>query len=193
VRARWSPADAGVGDAERTARALRSQDADAFRILFYTGIRIGELLTLRWADVDLDLGCCSCVATFGGWRPSPRVAATATCTVRPRAGCARAARRPLRVHRRRRLRDLQPLGAPDRRLGAAPALLPRLRGCQAAASQAPRAGVTRRQHPRPFADPVFVPTTSATRSSRPPIATSAPSTGPRTSRTEPGVPGRAAR
>ena len=46
---------AGVGDAERTARAAEDrQDADAFRILFYTGIRIGELLTLRWADVDLD-------------------------------------------------------------------------------------------------------------------------------------------
>ncbi|PZS09211.1 MAG: hypothetical protein DLM64_11055 [Solirubrobacterales bacterium] len=46
---------AAVGDAELTARAAEDrQDADAFRILFYTGIRIGELLTLRWADVDLD-------------------------------------------------------------------------------------------------------------------------------------------
>ena len=30
------------------------QDADAFRILFYTGLRVGELLALRWEDVDLD-------------------------------------------------------------------------------------------------------------------------------------------
>ena len=29
------------------------RDADAFRLLFYTGIRLGELLALRWADVDL--------------------------------------------------------------------------------------------------------------------------------------------
>ena len=43
-----------VGDAERAARAAEDrQDAEAFRILLYTGIRIGELLTLRWADVDL--------------------------------------------------------------------------------------------------------------------------------------------
>ena len=44
-----------VGEAERAARAADDrQDADAFRVLFYTGIRVGELLTLRWADVDLD-------------------------------------------------------------------------------------------------------------------------------------------
>jgi integrase len=30
------------------------KDAEVFRILFYAGIRIGELLTLRWAVVDLD-------------------------------------------------------------------------------------------------------------------------------------------
>ena len=45
-----------VSEAEQAARAAEDhQDAEAFRILFYTGIRIGELLTLRWADVDLDL------------------------------------------------------------------------------------------------------------------------------------------
>jgi integrase len=44
-----------VGEDEIAARAAEDrQDADAFRLLFYTGIRIGELLTLRWADVDLD-------------------------------------------------------------------------------------------------------------------------------------------
>lgn len=43
-----------VGDDESRARTAEDrQDADAFRILFYTGIRIGELLTLRWADVEL--------------------------------------------------------------------------------------------------------------------------------------------
>jgi len=37
-----------VGDGEIEARAAEDrQDADAFRILFYTGIRVGELLTLR--------------------------------------------------------------------------------------------------------------------------------------------------
>jgi len=47
---------AAVGNAELAARAAEDrQDADVFRILFYTGIRIGELLTLRWADVDLDV------------------------------------------------------------------------------------------------------------------------------------------
>ena len=44
-----------VTDDELAAREAEDrQDADAFRVLFYTGIRVGELLTLRWADVDLD-------------------------------------------------------------------------------------------------------------------------------------------
>jgi len=39
---------------ERDARAREDrQDADAFRLLFYTGLRLGEVLTLRWEDVDL--------------------------------------------------------------------------------------------------------------------------------------------
>lgn len=44
----------GVEPAEQEARAAEDRrDADAFRVLFYTGIRVGELLALRWADVDL--------------------------------------------------------------------------------------------------------------------------------------------
>jgi integrase len=44
-----------VTDEELAAREAEDrQDAEAFRVLFYTGIRVGELLTLRWADVDLD-------------------------------------------------------------------------------------------------------------------------------------------
>jgi integrase len=44
-----------VTDEELAAREAEDrQDAEIFRVLFYTGIGIGELLTLRWADVDLD-------------------------------------------------------------------------------------------------------------------------------------------
>jgi integrase len=40
--------------AELAARALEDrQDADLYRIAAYTGLRLGELLALRWADVDL--------------------------------------------------------------------------------------------------------------------------------------------
>jgi integrase len=40
--------------AELDARRGEDQrDADAFRLLFYTGLRIGEVLALRWEDVDL--------------------------------------------------------------------------------------------------------------------------------------------
>ena len=43
-----------VDDAERAAREREDhQDADAFRLLFYTGLRLGEVLTLRWEDVNL--------------------------------------------------------------------------------------------------------------------------------------------
>lgn len=47
----------GVGEAETAARLAEDrQDADAVRLLFYTGVRVGELVTLRWSDVDL-AGC----------------------------------------------------------------------------------------------------------------------------------------
>jgi integrase len=40
--------------AEIAARAFENRrDAEAFRLLFYTGLRLGEVLTLRWEDVDL--------------------------------------------------------------------------------------------------------------------------------------------
>jgi integrase len=40
--------------AEQKARREEDRrDAEAFRLLFYTGVRVGELLTLRWEDVDL--------------------------------------------------------------------------------------------------------------------------------------------
>lgn len=39
---------------EAAAREAEDRrDAEAFRLLFYTGLRLGEMLTLRWSDVDL--------------------------------------------------------------------------------------------------------------------------------------------
>jgi len=49
-----SAARVTTAPAEVTAReAENRQDADAFRLLFYTGLRLGEVLTLRWEDVNL--------------------------------------------------------------------------------------------------------------------------------------------
>lgn len=47
--------DRAVTDpAEIAARTAEDrQDAEAFRLLFYTGLRLGEVLTLRWQDADL--------------------------------------------------------------------------------------------------------------------------------------------
>jgi hypothetical protein len=70
---------AAVGEDEAVARTAEdSQDAEAFRVLFYTGVRLGELLTLRWADVDFGPGPCSSAALCPPvLRPSPRGAAVA--------------------------------------------------------------------------------------------------------------------
>ena len=40
-------------DDERAARAVEdAQGAELFRVLAYTGLRLGEAVALRWADVD---------------------------------------------------------------------------------------------------------------------------------------------
>ena len=44
------PSDVSEGAARRMED---NRDAEAFRLLFYTGLRLGELLPLRWEDVDL--------------------------------------------------------------------------------------------------------------------------------------------
>lgn len=42
-------------DEERAARAAEdAQDADLFRVLAYTGLRLGEIVALRWADLDFN-------------------------------------------------------------------------------------------------------------------------------------------
>ena len=45
-----------LGEQELAVRRREdSQDADLYRIAAYTGLRLGELLALRWEDVNLDL------------------------------------------------------------------------------------------------------------------------------------------
>ena len=47
------PADLPAGEAEWRAWEDR-QDAELYRVAAYTGMRLGELLALRWEDVDLE-------------------------------------------------------------------------------------------------------------------------------------------
>lgn len=45
-----------IGEQELPARRREnSQDADLYRVAAYTGLRLGELLALRWEDVNLEL------------------------------------------------------------------------------------------------------------------------------------------
>lgn len=48
-----SPVAAVLGEAEVAARTRDQQDGELYRIAAYTGLRLGELLALRWADVNL--------------------------------------------------------------------------------------------------------------------------------------------
>jgi integrase len=50
------PATYDVGIDEQLARAAEdARDADLFRLLLLTGMRLGEIRALRWSDVDLEL------------------------------------------------------------------------------------------------------------------------------------------
>jgi integrase len=42
-----------AGERDEAVRRLDAQDAEFFRVLLYTGLRLGEALALRWDDVDL--------------------------------------------------------------------------------------------------------------------------------------------
>jgi integrase len=50
---RPQPPDLGTGEIEWRARE-DSQDAELFRLAGYTGLRLGELLALRWEDIDVE-------------------------------------------------------------------------------------------------------------------------------------------
>ena len=44
-----------LGESEIAARCAEdAQDAELFRVLAYTGLRLGEIVALRWGDIDLE-------------------------------------------------------------------------------------------------------------------------------------------
>jgi integrase len=60
-RPRWSPGRVGVLEGPALVRVLDQAGSDRplFKLLAFTGLRIGEALGLTWADVDLDAGLLS--------------------------------------------------------------------------------------------------------------------------------------
>jgi integrase len=51
------PSTVDIAEDERAWRAWEDhRDGESYRVAAYTGMRLGELLALRWEDVDLDAG-----------------------------------------------------------------------------------------------------------------------------------------
>ena len=95
-------------DDERSARAAEDrQDAELYRVPAYTGLRLGEVLALRWEDVHLSDRRHRPPVLVGGRRGSDEELAGALHPDRRSRGTGvRPTRRTRRVHRARRLRLL---------------------------------------------------------------------------------------
>jgi integrase len=73
-----------------------------WRLAITCGLRQGELLALRWSDVDLDRGTLSVVATLEQWRDGvPVIAEPKTARSRRQVELGEAAVEALRRHRQR--------------------------------------------------------------------------------------------
>ena len=173
-----------VSEAEAVARTAEDyQDAESFRILFYTGIRIGELLTLRWADVDLGDARCWCVGiSLPTLRPSRRDDGTDTCRCqiqhwRHLPGSARGTSSSARTT----TWSATAGGAGSTRPRSGAVTTAAARSPASAASSSTACDTRRAASSRGPPTRSSCATTSATRSSAPPTATSAPSTDRRTS------------
>ena len=100
-----------------------AQDAELFRLAAYTGLRLGELLALRWEDVDLDARrmVVHRAVSAGVEGPTKSWQARFTPARRPRRRSARPAAGARRLHLTRGLRLLlAPRPAPRSLGGPAP-------------------------------------------------------------------------
>ena len=110
---------------EIAARAIEeAQDGELFRVLAYTGLRLGEALALQWGDVDFAQRRLIVQRAVSGDVEGP----TKGWQVRyvpladPATSRARASPRPRRLHTARGLRLLRPARRTAGRLRAAPPL-----------------------------------------------------------------------
>ena len=131
------------------------QDAAAFALMFYSGLRLGELLALRWRRIRF-------LPDLSGAIITVERAVSADVEKAPKSGKPRdvpvarpAAEALARLGQRdeftvaRRLRVLQPLRPPPRWLSAAPPLQARRRGRRPASHAPPRPPTRGRFGPRP--------------------------------------------
>ena len=141
-----TPRSGCVEPAEAAARQTEDrQDADAFRLLFYTGVRLGEVLTLRWDDVNLGdrLLLVRRGLSAGRGDPPQGTPPSLRAPLLPRCIGARPSSRPRRLPSPRRLRARQPPRSPPRSVSVATAIQARM--CRRRPSAGPPARATTRR------------------------------------------------
>ena len=115
------------------------QDAELVRVASYAGLRMGELLALRWRDVDF-AGHVLTVsrAISDDVDPPPRAAVRAAYRFPIRPQPPRQAEQARALHRARWLRLLQRVRPSSRRISSAPTLQARPRCCGTPTAPVPR-------------------------------------------------------
>ena len=136
------PRRPALGDDEIAARAREdAQDAELIRVAAYAGLRRGELVALRWRDVDFPRTARS--SSAGPCRRDGGAVDQESPSTRgssPGSSCyrSRSPQPPWRLHRAGRLRVRQPVRPPARSLSAPSPLRARSRRCRPRAIALPR-------------------------------------------------------